>query len=178
MRIERRSPITQRCLPSCGVGLTVEPQRGLLAHPGSHSVELQVFHGLIDRQTFTLEQGHGLVEVVDGQCGLPTASADADQGLIQTITGQGLRIYFREFLQDLFGCHFLVALHRKWCNRTGIVRIIHLLRYGLALCGAGTPTMWHTAHRWLAVEEYDKELGQHSFCWSCEDVLKKERASA
>lgn len=63
-----------------------------------------------------------------------------------------------------------------WCKKYKM-RIIHILKYGLALCGAGPPERWPTAHRWIGFEDYDKELGQHSFCWECEDMLAKARAS-
>lgn len=47
------------------------------------------------------------------------------------------------------------------------MRVVHLLWHGLALCGAGEPNSWPSAHRWLAASDYSKEAGKDSFCLDC-----------
>lgn len=45
--------------------------------------------------------------------------------------------------------------------------MIHILFEGLALCGAGVPNSWPSAHRWLPFADYPAEIGKHSFCHGC-----------
>ena len=54
------------------------------------------------------------------------------------------------------------------------MRIVHILKYGLAMCGKGPPEKWPSAHRWLSEEDYGKEIAHHSFCWECEDAMKAQ----
>lgn len=51
------------------------------------------------------------------------------------------------------------------------MRIVHILKYGLAVCGLGPPNSWPTAHRWMTEEQYRKEAHLHSVCWDCVDAL-------
>lgn len=51
------------------------------------------------------------------------------------------------------------------------MRVVHILKYGLAMCGLGPPEKWPTAHRWVSFEVYKNELHLHSFCWDCIDAM-------
>jgi len=50
-------------------------------------------------------------------------------------------------------------------------RVVHILHQGLALCGAGLPNSWPTAHRWVSIADYPNEIGKNSFCHECEAVM-------
>lgn len=53
-------------------------------------------------------------------------------------------------------------------------RRVHLLRYGVALCGAGVPGAWPSSHRWLDAEEYPENVNSDSFCNGCTGEWENE----
>ena len=54
------------------------------------------------------------------------------------------------------------------------MRVVHILKHGLPLCPEGPPESWPTAHRWVSIDDYPNERGQHSFCYVCVHVFDNQ----
>ena len=46
-----------------------------------------------------------------------------------------------------------------------VVRVVHVLKYGVALCGAGTPIQWPADDRWIA--DRDPDAVDEATCVPC-----------
>lgn len=67
------------------------------------------------------------------------------------------------------GLAHYVEAHGVWVD---LAPVVHTLKYGLALCGAGDPSSWPTGVRWISFR--DADASALTTCPACLDALAKD----